>query len=193
MLTAPFRNYHCTSKPQTLTGQNCSKLILTNITWAIYFIHPPSLLASLSTFCDGKIVVCMADKKHCREGVFHQPYFAKEKFKEKHSMDVSTEMPLTSWIHCLAFSLLHSFVAFSDPCQVLLYDEVWKELHSDLLHVSRSTALSYWHNSVTSDTCKTIWFFYSLGLFLPSNFDKTHAPSFPFLSHTQIMLTLLYN
>lgn len=138
VLTAPFRNCHCTNKPQPLKGQGCSKLIFTNIIWALYFMHPPSLLTSLCTSCACRRVVCMADKDHCRVGVFYQLCFAKENFKEKYGMDVSVETPLTSWIHCLAFS---------DPCQVLLYDEVWKELHSDFLRVSRST-LSYWHNSV---------------------------------------------
>lgn len=94
-------------------------------------------------------VLGKADKNHCREHVFYQPCFAKEHFKEKHSMDVSVDTPLTSWIHCLHLFLLHSFVAFSDPCQVLLYDDLRKEPHTDFLHGSRSGALSYWEKSVT--------------------------------------------
>lgn len=77
---APVRSCHCTHKPQPLKGQRCSKSIFTNITRALCFTHPPSLLTSLCAFCTCGRVIRMADKNHRREGVFYQPCFCKGKF-----------------------------------------------------------------------------------------------------------------
>lgn len=149
VLTASLRNYHCTSKAQPLKGQSCSKLMLTNFTWALYFTYSPSLLTSLCIFWTSKRVTCMADKNYCRDGVFYQLCFAKENFKEKCSVDVCWNSPYFTNPGFLSPAFLCCFLW---PLTVLLYDEVWKELHSGLLHISRSTALSYWDDTVTSDS-----------------------------------------
>lgn len=200
VLTASLRNYHCTSKAQPLKGQSCSKLMLTNFTWALYFTYSPSLLTSLCIFWTSKRVTCMADKNYCRDGVFYQLCFAKENFKEKCSVDVSAETPLTSQI--LAFSLLHSFVAFSGPWQFCFMMKYGKSciLVSCILAEAQHypTEMIVWlpihsckHMRNKKSSWKTRRFFYS---FLPSGFTKIHAPSLSFSElNTCIMLVLLYN
>lgn len=149
VLTAPLGNYHCTSKAQSLKGQSCSKLMFT-ILHGLYISHSLpvcwSLCVSVALVKEWHVwltkitaeMVCFTKcilqrkilrKMWCSYLCWNSPYYTNPGFLSP------------AFLCCLLW-----------PLTILLYDEVWKELHSGLLYIHRSTSLSYWDNSGTLDS-----------------------------------------
>lgn len=114
VLTAPLGNYHCTSKAQSLKGQSCSKLMFT-ILHGLYISHSLPVCWSLC------VSVALVKEWHVwltkitAEMVCFTKCILQRKILRK--MWCSYLCWNSPYYTNLAFSLQHSFVAFSGPWQ----------------------------------------------------------------------------